>query len=125
MTPWTAAHQAPLSTGFSRQEYWSRLPCPPPGDLPTQGSNPCLPHCRQIHYHLSHQGRPDSLSDCVNHTSSCFGGQLPEDCCNPLMVPSFLDFSFSLKPCIAIFKTWLNDFDVVVFVVAATSSMLD
>ena len=33
-TPWTAAHQAPLSMGFSRQEYWSGVPCPPPGDLP-------------------------------------------------------------------------------------------
>ena len=33
-TPQTVAHQAPLSMGFSRQEYWSRLPFPPPGDLP-------------------------------------------------------------------------------------------
>ena len=33
-TPWTTACQAPLSIGFSRQEYWSGLPCPPPGDLP-------------------------------------------------------------------------------------------
>ena len=32
-TPWTVAHQAPLSVGFSRQEYWSGLPFPPPGDL--------------------------------------------------------------------------------------------
>ena len=32
-TPWTVAHQAPLSMGFSRQEYWSGLPSPPPGDL--------------------------------------------------------------------------------------------
>ena len=31
------AHQAPLSMGFSRQEYWSGLPCPPPGDLPDPG----------------------------------------------------------------------------------------
>ena len=31
--PWTVARQAPLSMGFSRQEYWSELPCPPPGDL--------------------------------------------------------------------------------------------
>ena len=31
-TPWTVAHQAPLSLGFPRQEYWSWLPCPPPGD---------------------------------------------------------------------------------------------
>ena len=33
-TPWTIAHQTPLSMGFSRQKYWSGLPCPPPGDLP-------------------------------------------------------------------------------------------
>ena len=36
-TPWTVAHQAPQSTGFSRQEYPSGLPCPPPGDLPNPG----------------------------------------------------------------------------------------
>ena len=37
VTPWTIAHQAPLSLGFSRQEYWSGLPFPPPGDLPDPG----------------------------------------------------------------------------------------
>ena len=36
-TPWTVAHQAPLSVGFSREEYWSGLPFPPPGDLPDPG----------------------------------------------------------------------------------------
>ena len=35
--PRTVAHQAPLSMGFSKQEYWSRLPFPPPGDLPNPG----------------------------------------------------------------------------------------
>ena len=39
-TPGTVAHQASLSMGFSNQEYWSGLPYPSPGDLPTQGSNP-------------------------------------------------------------------------------------
>ena len=39
-TPWTVAHQAPLSMGFSRQEYWSRLPFPPLGDLPNPGIEP-------------------------------------------------------------------------------------
>ena len=34
VTPWTVAHQAPLSMGFSRQEYWSGLLLPPPGDIP-------------------------------------------------------------------------------------------
>ena len=36
-TPWTVARQAPLFVGFSRQDYWSGLPCPPPGDLPDPG----------------------------------------------------------------------------------------
>ena len=40
MTPWTVAHQAPLSMGFSRQEYWSGLPFISPGDLPDPGLEP-------------------------------------------------------------------------------------
>ena len=40
VTEWTVAHQAPLSTGFSRQDYWSGQPCPPPGDLPNPGIEP-------------------------------------------------------------------------------------
>ena len=43
MTPWAVAHQAPLSMGFSRQEHWSGLPCPPPGDLPNPGIEPRSP----------------------------------------------------------------------------------
>ena len=46
LTPRTVAHQAPLSMGFSRQEYWSGLSCCPPGDLPNSG-NPCLLQCKQ------------------------------------------------------------------------------
>ena len=48
-TLWTVAPQAPLSMGFSRQEYWCGLPCPPPGDLPDSGiesrvfSGSCIP----------------------------------------------------------------------------------
>ena len=40
VVPWTVGHQAPLFTGLSRQEYWSRLPCPPPVDLPDSGIEP-------------------------------------------------------------------------------------
>ena len=51
VTPWTIAHQVPLSMEFSRQEYWSRFPFPPPGVLPDPGIEPkssalqadCLP----------------------------------------------------------------------------------
>ena len=42
-TPWTVAYQAPPSTGFSRQEYWSELPFPSPGDLPYPGIEPRSP----------------------------------------------------------------------------------
>ena len=42
-TPWTVACQDPLSVGFSRQEYWSALPCPSPGDLPHPGIKPTSP----------------------------------------------------------------------------------
>ena len=41
--PWTVAHQDPLSLEFSRQEYWSGLPFPPPGDLPDPGIKPGSP----------------------------------------------------------------------------------
>ena len=41
--PWTVAHHAPPSMGFSRQEYWSELPFPPPGDLPNPGIKPKSP----------------------------------------------------------------------------------
>ena len=61
VTPWTVAHQAPLSMGFSRQESWSGLTFPSPGDVPDQGLNPCLLwllHCRQILYPLRHLGSP-------------------------------------------------------------------
>ena len=51
VTPRTAAFQAPPSMGFSRQEYWSRLPFPSPADLPDPGIKPGLPHCRQTLYH--------------------------------------------------------------------------
>ena len=40
VTLWTIAHQAPLSMGFSRQEYWRGFPCPPPGDLSDPGTEP-------------------------------------------------------------------------------------
>ena len=53
-TAWNVACKVPLSMGFPRQEYWSVLPFPSPEIFPTQGSNPCLLHCRWNLYHLSH-----------------------------------------------------------------------
>ena len=58
------------SMEFSRQEYWSRLPFPLQGIFLTQGSNPGLPHCRRILYHLSHQGSPVTYKGTPQKTMS-------------------------------------------------------
>ena len=67
--PWTVACQAPLSMGFSWQEYWSGLPFPPPGSLPVPGgSNPyllCLLHWQADSLPLSHLGSPNCIYVCV------------------------------------------------------------
>ena len=55
---WTVARQAPLSRGFSREEYWSELPCPPPGALPSPGIEPGSPALQVESSHLKHQGSP-------------------------------------------------------------------
>ena len=55
---WTVAPQDPVSMEFSRQQSWSGLPFPSPGDLPDPGIKPRFLHCRQIVYHLTHQWSP-------------------------------------------------------------------
>ena len=57
-TLWTVAHQAPLSMGFSRQEYWHGLPFPSPGDLPDSGTKSASPALQVDSLPLSHQGSP-------------------------------------------------------------------
>ena len=56
-TPQTVAHQAPLSMGFSRQEYWSGLPFPSPGDLPDPGVEPVSPALQAYSLILSQLGQ--------------------------------------------------------------------
>ena len=61
VTPWTVACQALQPKGFSRQEYWSGLPCPPPGDLPNPGTEPESPASSASQADslpLNHQGGP-------------------------------------------------------------------
>ena len=70
-TPWAAACQAPLSMGFSRQEYWSGLPCPPAGDLPQPGTEPLSPALQVDSQSLSQLGR-----NCSNNTISGRRGKL-------------------------------------------------
>ena len=60
-TPWTIACQAPLSVGYSRQEYWSGLPFPSPGDLPNPGIEPRPPALQADSLPPELQGKPWSL----------------------------------------------------------------
>ena len=69
---WTAAHQAPLSMGFSWQEYWSGLPCPPPGDLPDPRMEPmslAFPALAGVLYQLSHWESPTNI--CIGNLKLC------------------------------------------------------
>ena len=69
--PWTVAHQAPLSKGFSRQENWSGIPCSPSGDLPNPGIKPTSPYAfcisRWVLYHQHHLGS-------LGHLGALFSG---------------------------------------------------
>ena len=60
-TPWTVAHQAPLSMGFFRQEYWSGLPFPSPGDLPDPGIEPISPALQADSLLIEPPGNPGTL----------------------------------------------------------------
>ena len=62
MTLWTVTHQAPLSMEFSRQEYWSGLPCPPAGDLPDPGIEPMNPALANGFFTSEPHGKPLRLS---------------------------------------------------------------
>ena len=58
VTPWTLGLQAPLSIGYSRQEYWSGVPCPPPRDLPDPGIEPRSPALQADSLLPSYKGSP-------------------------------------------------------------------
>ena len=62
MTPGTAAHQAPQSMGFSRQEYWSGLPFPSPGDLPDPGIEPRSPALEADALTSEPPGKPEKFN---------------------------------------------------------------
>ena len=69
-TAWTIGHQAPLSMGFSKQEYWSRLPCPPPGHLPDPGIEPRSPPLQMDSLTAEPPGKPLDLRLTLNIVSS-------------------------------------------------------
>ena len=71
LTLWTIALQAPLSMGFSRQEYGSGLSFPSPGDLCNLGIEPGLLECRRILYQLCHKRSPKKMKQSDKKTAHC------------------------------------------------------
>ena len=63
-TPWTGAHQAPLSLGFSSQEYWSGLPCPLPGHFPNPGIETRSPALQADSSPVEPPGKPGYVCAC-------------------------------------------------------------
>ena len=79
---WTGARQAPLSLGFSRQEYWSGLPRPPPEDLPDPDIKPASPAWQADSLPLSHLGSPCiyELYTHILHTILCCASCIHSPC---------------------------------------------
>ena len=79
-TPWAVAHQAPLCIEFSRQEYWSGLPFPSPGDLPDLGIESASPALAGIFLTAEPPGKPVSASSVrkkkLNRGDGGFGGSV-------------------------------------------------
>ena len=67
LTPWTVAHQDPLSMRFPRQEYWSGLSFPSPGDLPDPGIKPLSPALARRVFTSEPPGKPKQLKECVRN----------------------------------------------------------
>ena len=106
VTPWTVTWQLPLSTGFPRQEWRSRLPFPSPEDLPNWGMEPVSPALQADSLWLSHQGSPFSLVHifCCSVTKSHLTLCDPVTCSTPVFL--FLNYLSEFAP---IQGHWVND----------------
>ena len=71
VTPGTVAHQAPLSMGFPRQEYWSGLPFPPPEDLLDPGIEPTSPALASVFFTTEPSGNPCTREHMSSHMQIC------------------------------------------------------
>ena len=116
VTPWAIGRQAPLSMGFSRQEYWSGLPCVLQEIFPTQRSNLCLLHCRQTLDHLSHQGS-STVSQFLHfkndNCSNLFAQFMWCQATVPCMAPAFVTVNISVA--ILVLDVFLGWADTLVF----------
>ena len=96
VTSWTVAHQVSLSMGFFRQVYWSGLPFPPPGDLPSSGNQTCVScvSCigRQILYHSIIREAPTKSGELCPFDS--IGSKAPSEAYAPSPGDKFYSLPF-------------------------------
>ena len=92
VTLWTVACQAPLSMEFSRQEYWSRLPFPPPRDLPDpkiEPTSPLSPVLRADALLLNHQGSPEEYHVLFVWISALYAAASHHSVCDSGLIASY------------------------------------
>ena len=117
-TPWTVAHQAPLSMGFPRQEYQSGSPFPSQGIFPTQGSNQCVLQWQVDSLPLSYLGSPKILFTCQVFyrvlTSQLVKEQMPSFVCTESSLKRGAKwllnrsvFKMPLKPASILVSMWI------------------
>ena len=95
VTPWTIAFQALLSMGFTRQEYWSWLPCPPPGDLPDLS---LFSSVAQSYLTLQPHGLQHSRPPCPSPTPGAYSDSCPlSHWCHPTISSSVIPVSSHLQ----------------------------
>ena len=75
MTPWTIVHQAPLSMGFPRQEHWTGLPFPSPGDLPNPGIEPASPTLEGTFFTTKPPGKPNTTVAILIYNTERFNNE--------------------------------------------------
>ena len=90
-TPWTVAHEDPLSMEFSRQEYWGGMPFPPPRDLPNPGIEPMFPALEGGFFTSEPPWKPSGL-----FSRSCFNVNFLNPYCLLICVIAFFSLSFCL-----------------------------
>ena len=91
----TVAHQTPLSMGFSRREYWSELPCPPPGDLPDPGIESVSPGLQADSFHLLssiHREWAELSLSCPKRENKMIGYQYRKEWWNVSICPEWPGF---------------------------------
>ena len=97
VTPWTVARQVSQSRGVSEQEYWSGLPCPPPGHLPNRRTEPRSPVLQADSLPSASQGEGSQWNQTCPHLSLDCNPQTVRKCICVVLAAQFVVFCYSIS----------------------------